>query len=360
MMKRTSYILLCILPCCVLSCQEKASPDATGAGVPIVLSAGIHSAEPETRTAYELNKPDTDNPLHAAVWLSTSGDFLNSNTGDGTSTLEAETTVFFQNEKDQLLKKNSDSELNIVYPSACVDASHKVYFIGLHPDASWGFTSGSTNSGTFRLYDGSEDLMFAPKVFGYIAVSPNPQLHFYHLLTYLRLEVKAENADVVSSWGKLQSVTLALQKQKLTLSDLTRVPDFTTVSFDEDVTLPFYATGENTSFAATYPSGYTLKTAFEEVAYVLCTPTTATIADGGGERTSEYSIFLDTERRTNVEVKVDLKTADGLADDSYFAGSTMGRMFVLKLTFTASGYVSASATISPWTTGGYISQDVER
>ena len=359
MMKRICYILLCLLPC-MTACQQKDSPEYKGEGVPIMLSAGIDPTEPATRAAYQLTHPTTEEPLHAAVWLSTSGNFLNNNTGDGTSSLEAETSIFFQNEKDQLLKMNRDAvSLDIIYPSECDDAEHQVHFIGLHPDGGWGFTSGSTNSSTFHTFDGNDDLMFAPKVSGFIAINPNPKLHFYHMLTHLRLEVKAENADVTSSWGKLERISLSLQKSKLTLSNLTTAPSLSTVSFEDDASLPFYATGGDITFEAANPSGYALPTVFTEVAYVLCTPVTATREDGG-DRTDEYSILLDTEKRSNVEVKVDLKTGAGTADSDYFSGSTMGREFVITLTFTASGYVSASATVSAWTTGGYVSQDVER
>lgn len=362
-MKRSIFILFCSLPW-LTSCQDNELLDVEAEGVPIVLSASIASSEgADTRTAYESQYPTSEMPLHAAVWLSTSGNFLNNNTTNGTNSLEAETTIFFQSKNDQLIKKN-ESPIDIVYPSGCTTSSNQVYFIGLHPDGAWNFTSGSTNTTTFHTFDGSVDLMFAPMVSGFIAISPNPKLHFYHMLTHLRVEVKAENEDVITSWGKLQRITLSNQYSKLDLSDLTRAPVFTatpasnTVSFSESAQLPFYAKGTDATFEATHTSGMTLPTSFEEVAYVLCVPTIATTGTEGA-RTDEYTILLDTANRTNVEVKVDLLENAGTNSQAYFAGSTMGHEFVLQLTFTASGYVSASARISPWTTAGYVSQDVE-
>lgn len=365
MMKRTNYILLCMLPW-LMSCQDNELLDVEAEGVPIVLSASIAQTEgADTRTAYELQYPTSETPLHAAVWLSTSGNFLNNNTSVDNISLEAETTIFFQSGENQLLK-NNESATNIVYPSGCTTSSNQVYFIGLHPDGAWNFTSGSTNTTTFHTFDGSVDLMFAPKVPGFIAISPNPKLHFYHMLTHLRVEVKAENEDVITSWGNLQRITLSNQYSKLDLSDLTQAPVFTetlannTVSFSESASLPFFAKDTDDTFEATHSStsGMTLPTSFEEVAYVLCVPTIATTGTEGA-RTDEYTILLDTANRTNVEVKVDLLENAGTNSQAYFAGSTMGHEFVLQLTFTASGYVSAAATITPWTTAGYVSKDVE-
>lgn len=351
----------------LMSCQDNELLDVETEGVPIVLSASIAPSEgADTRTAYGLQYPTNENPLHAAVWLSTSGNFLNNNTTNNTNSIEAETTIYFQSKENQLIK-NNESPIDIAYPSECINNTHQVYFIGLHPDGAWNFTSGSTNATTFHTFDGSVDLMFAPKVAGYIAISPNPKLHFYHMLTHLRLEVKAENEDVITSWGNLRRISLSNQYSKLDLSDLTQAPVFTatpasnTVSFSETAQLSFYAKDTDVTFEATHTStsGKTLPTSFEEVAYVLCVPTIATKGTEGS-RTDEYTILLDTANRTNVEVKVDLLENAGTGSQDYFEGSTMGHEFVLQLTFTASGYVSASATISPWTTAGYVSQDVEK
>ena len=57
----------------------------------------------------------------------------------------------------------------------------------------------------------------------------------------------------------------------------------------------------------------------------------------------------------NISVNVDLKTAS----ETWFTGSTMGHQFVLKLKLCAGGYISASASVTDWVTGGYVTHDVE-
>lgn len=359
-MKKTFYILICTLPWLV-SCQDNEVLEVQQERVPIVLSASITpSMDADTRAAFELQYPTVDNPLKAAVWLSTSGNFLNNNTTDESTYIEAETTINFQNKDNQLIK-NNESDIDIVYPSSCIDDNHPVYFVGLYPWGGWNFTSGSTNSTTFITYTGDDDLMFAPKVLGFKAISPNPKLHFYHMLTHLRVEVKAADADVATSWGKLTSLTLTNTNRKLILNDLTTVPDLSKVSFDDPGSLDFYASANpDNIFSTEYPSGLALTNTATEVAYVLCEPVDATVKDGGDNRTEEYTILLNTEKRTAVQVYVDLKTGTGTEDSDYFSGSSMGHEFIITLTFTASGYVSASARITPWATGGYVSQDVEK
>ena len=73
-----------------------------------------------------------------------------------------------------------------------------------------------------------------------------------------------------------------------------------------------------------------------------------------GSRTNEFVLELSTENRSNVTVNVDLKTAS----DTWFTGSTMGHQFMIELRLCAGGYISASATVTDWATGGYVIHQV--
>jgi hypothetical protein len=333
----------------------------------IWLSASI-SPSATTRTAYELTTPTTEKTFDAMVWASTTSCNYPYNSADpktgADNTMGYHTTVYFQSGTDQLLRDG------LVYPPNNAD----VYFIGLYPNAGWEDKhDGSSNISTSFTFNGSNDVLYAPQVSGNLSASvalptpTKPQLHFFHLLTYLRVKVFAEDASVASSWGKLTNLKLMSQQKSLTI-DLRRVPDISSGDFatmqsnveaivtfsaltPEDI--PFYARGTDTAFNTYYPSGKDISDVSTEVAYVLCKPVSA--SEGSVDsRTNEYVLELSTQNRTAVTINVDLKTAS----DTWFTGSTMGHEFVIELKLCAGGYISASASVTDWTTGGYVITDV--
>lgn len=363
-MKKTLYILLYCLSC--LTACQKGQTDGTPQDGSIWLSASI-SPSVTTKTAYELTTPTSEKAFDAIVWASTTPrdypyDSASPKTG-ADNTMGYHTSVFFQSGSNQLLRDG------LVYPAN--DAT--VYFIGLHPNTGWSAnTNGTSNTSTSYTFDGKTDLLYAPEVSGNLSASvatptpTQPQLHFFHLLTWLRVKVFAEDASVASSWGKLTNLKLTGQQKTLSI-DLSSVPDISSgvfatmqsnvaakVSFSGSTEeLSFYARGTDTAFNTYYPSGNALSNMSTEVAYVLCTPVSATEGTVGS-RTNEYVLELSTENRSGVTVNVDLKTAS----DTWFTGSTMGHQFVIELQLCAGGYISASATVTDWTTGGYVIQPV--
>ena len=351
---------------CLTACQKGQTDRVVPQDGSIWLSASI-SPSATTKTAYEQTTPSTEKAFDAIIWASTTScdypyNIASPKTG-ADNTMGYHTSVNFQSGSNQLLRDG------LVYPAN----NANVYFIGLHPNTGWSAnTNGTSNTSTSYDFHGNEDLLYAPEVSGNLPASvatptpTQPQLHFFHLLTWLRVKVFAEDASVAASWGALTNLKLKSQQTTLGI-DLSSVPDIssgvfatmqgniaTKVSFsgaEEDVS--FYARGTDNTFTATYPSGYTLTTLSTEVAYVLCAPVTAT--EGSvGSRTNEYVLELSTENRSGVTVNVDLKTAS----DTWFTGSTMGHQFVIELRLCAGGYISALATVTDWTTGGYVIQEV--
>lgn len=364
-MKKTLFIsLLCLF--CLTACRktDRALPQDGS----IWLSASI-SPSATTKTAYELTTPTSEKAFDATVWASsTSCDYPYDDdaplTGDDASgdKVEYHTTVYFQSGSNQLLRDG------LRYP----DDNSDVYFIGLHPNSGWvSNTDGTSNKSTGYVFDGKTDLLYAPQVSGNLPASvatptpTQPLLHFFHLLTWLRVKVFAEDASVATSWGKLTDLKLTSQQTTLSI-DLSSVPDISSgvfatmqgnvaskVSFSGASDLSFFARGTDTAFSTYYPSGNALSTSPTEVAYILCAPVSAT--EGGvGSRTNEYVLELSTENRSNVTVNVDLKTAS----DTWFTGSTMGHQFVIELRLCAGGYISALATVTDWATGGYVIHQV--
>lgn len=365
-MKKTLYILIMCSSFCLTGCQKADMEEVTPSDRSIWLSASI-SPSATTRTAYELTTPTTEKTFDAMVWASTTScDYPYNSVSPKTgadNTMGYHTTVYFQSGTDQLLRDG------LVYPSNNAD----VYFIGLHPNAGWEDKhDGTSNTSTSFTFNGSNDVLYAPQVSGNLPASvalptpTKPQLHFFHLLTYLRVKVFAEDASVASSWGKLTNLKLMSQQSTLGI-DLSSVPDISSgvfatmqsnveskVSFSGDLgDLQFYALGTDNTFSTQYSAGLSLSTESTEVAYVLCKPVSATSGDVG-LRTNEYVLELSTENRTAVTINVDLKTAS----DTWFTGSTMGHEFVIELKLCAGGYISASASVTDWTTGGYVIKDV--
>lgn len=341
-------------------------------GEEIRLSANINiNRSADTRAPYEQNVPTLENQFDAMVWASTSGNYQNNNQSDDTST-EYHTTVYFQSATNQLLRAG------VIYPS---NAETHVKIFGLYPNSGWSSNVENVNNTyTSFTFDGDDDLMYAPQVEGYIGISTAPTLNFYHLLTLLRVEVYADptKEGVISSWGKIKSMSLNGQYNTLTISDLSTPLSFvenedwasrqakvaTKVSLNPETgPMNFYTTANDEAFdfsasdEATVAKRITLTTSPTEVAYILCAPKLSSDpATAGSEQdpTNEYIMTLNTENRSGVTVNIDLKNTDG----SYFTGSTMGHEFVLQLKFGEGGFISAKATVTPWGEGGYIIHDV--
>lgn len=333
----------------------------------IWLSADIALPEKaDTRMAFELSAPTTENYLDASVWASNVvlsskagiGNFTHNAGSTGSSgTIQYQASIHFQDGVNQLLTENLE------YPPLS-SVGNPVYFIGLHPNTAWAYTTdGDKTSTASQAFLGYRDFMYAPQVSGYKNIEDNPKLHFFHLLTWLRVEVKVSNTAAAASWGKLTNIVLNNQNRQITI-DLSTVPtinsdysitqanigNLVTFSSVEPTTLNFYQTGTDTSMESGVD--VTLTTTETEVAYVLCEP----FKNATNENPATYNMTVYTENRSDgVPVSVTLKSDE----NTNFTGSTMGRQFVITLTFGEGGYISSKARVTEWLPGGYITQDVE-
>ena len=350
------------------ACQSDELLDKTlSEGTQIRLSADIALPESaDTRTPYEWTTPSTQNYLDASVWASNVvlssragiGNFThNAGSTGSTGTIQYQASIHFEDGVNQLLTED------LVYPEGSSEGN-PVYFIGLHPNTAWAYTTdGASTSSASQAFFGYRDFMYAPQVSGYKDITLNPNLHFFHLLTWLRVEVKVSQAAAAASWGSLTNIVLNNQNRQITI-DLSTVPtidsDFSvtqtnignlvTFSSVDPTTLDLYVTDSNTSLGAAAP--ITLTTTETEVAYVLCEP----FKNATNENPATYNMTVYTENRSDgVPVSVTLKSDE----NTNFTGSTMGRQFVITLTFGEGGYISSKARVTEWLPGGYITKDVE-
>ena len=351
MMLKKLHIMLCAVPC-MMACQsEEPAIGTIDNGSRIYLSAAIDGEDATTRTAYSLTTPNNDHPLTVAVWASTTSSSYPDTPGkDGSEgagyDVEKHTAITFFGPDPHLLD-------DAIYPK--VVGTPPVYFVGFHPSTSWNTDSNTQASYTFN---GSQDVMFAPEISGmFNAANENyahpAHFHFYHLLTWLKVEVKAFDAITTKVWGKITSLQLKNTQNHVEV-DLSTVPDTSSpvketninnvkgeTTFSGSANLYFYESGSDNVLGATpYALPYD---DFEEAAYILCAPVDAVATPA----TTEYTLIVNTENRANVEIPIDLKTAE----DAYYSGTTMGRQFTVQLTFTRNN-IMVTAAVNDWQTGG--------
>ena len=353
----------------------------------IYLSAGVGDAV-SSRTPYHPggSEPTVSHPLNVSVWASTTPDIFPNEGENGSNGIVAiHTVAHFQSSDPQLLGE-------AIYPKETEDGevTIPVHFIGLHPlSDTWKTTDGTDAQFTFT---GKEDIMFAPKISGTYGTDFNdsPQFHFYHLLTWLRIEMVADMDEtdvrnrekVRDAWGKIESLTVT-SKNQVTIhnigttgyKEVNGTPtidrnEFTNegnVSFTNETSLNLYCHNTDDQFPITgkdndntVPNEFkgVIPTSVTPVAYVMCAPVEGIIKDALENPIPEYTLHIKTEHR-EMDIPLDLKGDDG----TLFAENTMGRMFTIVLNFKMGDVISVSTEISvggdaDWFTHGTGSGDL--
>lgn len=344
-MKRITYLLA--VTCSLFSCQDESLTE----GKPIYLSASLER-QAESRTPYlSSTEPTPDEVLHAAVWATTtSGTYIgqDKNGKNSDNVVDIHATADFDDGQPKLLNA-------AVYPNSDV----QVDFIGLHPNSGW-TTEGNAGKVAEYSFNGSQDVMFAPKVMGRYAEDNTENiltLEFKHLLTWLRIKIKAEEGmeeQVAKSWGKVKSISVG-SATKVSI-DLNENYSFeNSVNFSEEGLLPLHQWGSDDVFPSAEGLDLTKADVSKEVAYVLCEPVMATQVDGMGETTTEYTIHIESERRKGVILPIDLMKNASVC----FEGSTRAKHFTLILTFMVGNTVMVQAEATDWEYEASIDKDLD-
>lgn len=335
-MRRISLILICMV-LCLVSCEKHMGEQGD---YRVYISASVEEAV-STRAPYipasdsdtEPDSPNDEHPLLAAVWASTDpvkfADEGNPGNKEGVYKVAYHTAANFRNGQNQLLE-------GIIYSKD----STWIYFVGLYPERDWQTLEGG--DGAKRKFTGCEDIMYADKVYGYYSSvgSINPTLHFHHLLTWLRFEIKAESEEVANTWGKIKNITIQSEDvAEVDLSEQYGTDWAKCISFSETATLPLYKTDSDETFPGGTPYSIPYH-ASEEVAYVLC-------ASKDASANTDYILEIETEFRS-ASVPVNLKSAAGVD----FNESTMGKQFTLSLVFRPGNTISVACLVTDWVTGG--------
>lgn len=369
-MKRFIYIIFAAL---LMTSCEIEKPELEGS--PIYLSVVTEDSE-VTRAPYGFTIPnDTeDGILRTAIWATsfregTAGSYifnysnpnppLNGKNGTGANEgqVAIHATADFDSGYPQLLDQ-------AVYPKA----GTPVFFVGFHPQNGWSNES-DVKYAEFT-YNGSQDVMFAPRREGKYATTGTetlvfdaPQLKFWHLLTWMKIKMVAESEEVLDAWGKVTNIKITSNNQlKVDVSreddEISSVINTDIVSYynsaSHDGLLPLYATGSDDIFPGS--AGYELEylspeiKAPVEVAYVLCSPVEAKstdVVDGVDVEVAEYVLHIETEHR-KVQLPIDLRKNAS----THYTGSTRAKCFTLNLTFQMGNTIVVTADVDDWKLGG--------
>ena len=316
----------------------------------IYLSAMVENHAP-SRAPYVYTAPNStnsDGKLYTMVLASsdqTAFKHVNGSNGANDGVVAIHTEANFDNNTPQLLK-------DAVYPKS----GTPVYFIGLHPQTGWQVNAEGTQAAI--TIDGSQDVMFAPRIYGTYA-NDSKSLPFNHLLTWLKINIKAEDATTIAAWGKITSMKIT-SNDKVVIDLGAQDSNLDCVSYgysDNDNTLlPVRYVANDNEFPGT--DGYTMKTSFDNVAYVLCAPVDATekdVVEGKDVTTAEYTLHIETEKR-KIELPIDLKKNN----DTFFTENTRSKHFTLNLTFKMGNTIVITATlqVTDWKHGGTSNNDV--
>lgn len=366
-MKRVSYILSMLIATLASCSNEPISIEPNSDPYKQIYLSVALDKRASTRTPYELTAPTTEKPLNVDVWASTKKYIFPADTLDGSSPsgdVALHATARFQSGDPQLLNQ------------AIYKPDRTVYFVAMYPQ---GWEARYEDTEANFTFNGAQDILFAPQIYGTydIDYEKTPTLHFYHLLTWLNFEIKAEDEDAINAWGKVKNIRIISNKDVCidlsanayteTTSGKDTIFNYKTsgYKFETEDTLPLYHINPpsetitaDTTFAQKYPAGYELETTAHQVAYVMCAPVEGSYTDALDKLTNEYTLVVETEKRT-IEVNIDLKKSAGNTSSDYFTGSTMGRKFNIQLNFKLGNTITVSAKMNDWETGGIINKDVE-
>ncbi len=342
-MKRL-FILALNLIFAITGCSSIQS-DITDEKSKVYLAASTEQTT-ETKAPYLATDPK-DAPLTVLIFASTDNTSYPDKNLDGTQTggtIAKHVVAEFQNSEQQLINGIYYNQNN---------QTQTAYFTSVYPDTGWSMNS--EGQVVTRGFNGKTDLMYAPATKGQYGNKLKPELIFKHLLTYLKIELSAENEGAISAWGAIESMTINC-RNTLNLDITTGQASYPGTQSECE----FYNKLDDSHFVSSNKP-YTLTVEAKEAAYILCAPVDAFVKDqyDQSKRIPEYTITLSTTYRKNIVLDIDLKTAEGELDAAYFNKNTAGYMFTIGLKFKMGNNIAISTSITDWTTGGIGTGEVE-
>lgn len=226
-------------------------------------------------------------------------------------------------------------------------ATNPVHLVGLFPtapSADWTINSGGASAK--YTFNGSHDVM-ATKEVATTRADGTPTgtyktLKFHHLLTRLNFTVQATDANAVTAWGQVTSITVKSPAEEVTVTfekgnDARTANAFTAA----DTWLNVFGIGTEAVLPATTLPLVTSNPTAQ--GYIMVAP-----KDGQTTTPVKYDMIVITDNYpAGYPVSVSLESSPGTA----FNDKTQGLQFDIKLTFNATD-IKAFATVEPWGAGG--------
>ncbi len=344
MWSKRQHILTAGLPCLATffaalampSCDNGSEPNPDPVGSRDVYIQAAVGNKSLSRSPYEAGAPSVDTPLDAVVWATPTSHSYTSATGDLDKPTVVETKVLFLSGEPQLIK-------GIQYP----DDNKPLFFVAMHPETGW---SSETGNVAYRSFTGCEDLLFAKETSGSYGTETLPRLEFRHLLTQLRVKLRAEDEEAAEAWGRLKSLTVkSLDRASVSIG--TDNPSFHFNGTETDFN--FFVAGTDAVFPG---DDDTLPVNGTKEAYVLCAPITVDMTGGTDATDKKYVIILETENR-KIKQTVDMT---GIGAEAFTGGSTMGHKFTLNICLQLGYNITTETSVDKWVYGGSASTTVDQ
>lgn len=343
------YLLFALSVCLLSACNSKDNEliPEEGDRVEITASAKSLTIDAVTKAPYLLTEPTADAELEALVISSATSENYASLYSRGTmrfaSTAKTPYSGYIEEDAPEEYRRRH-------YPEDGSD----LYFVGLHPSDRWtlpvsGATGDNAKKASFVI-NGNHDVMYASQVTGSNKVTP--ALTFNHLLTWLKVSVKASDKAAQDNWGKITGIGLieaggeGAHSQITVTLDNAETPTVNTspyLSPNGDI-IPFLiknTTGYSDRFVS--EDGIELTTDYVEAAYAMVQPVTAT---AGETPTYEYVLKVTSTKFTEGR-EVSINLLDKETEPAQLTGSTQGKSFDIRLNFTTTE-IKATATVIGW------------
>lgn len=329
-------ILLSVMLAAALASCTKEENGKNPAG-DFEIMAGATALSVDAVTKAPINTIPTVGLLARVPVSETSGDYTaewQSNAGYMKFTVASSATGFTDNAGTAAPK---------FYPA---EENKTIYLCGLYPSDGWTVGTNATLN-----FDGKTDVMAAKEVSttkADAATSSFETLAFQHLLTQLRIQFVAPDANAANAWGSILSLELLDADGDAIGNKVTVDLKAGTGTFAAgDAAFGLYKMTGKEQFTDNAYSATTVTTTQAYVAYVLAPSVTAT-GPSGQVSTPEYKLKITSAGGATETVDINLKAADNNTD---YADYTAGKAFDIVLSFRATE-IKAMATIATWTDMG--------
>lgn len=308
-----------------VSCDDDLQLPAVSEDGKIALSASIDEIKDEVSraSAVDVKTGISTAGLTAGIWFSNEiGKYPKVDEPVGPTYIPYRSTTMYEEGVPTTVYVDQETMTNpLSYPLSGA-GNGNVYCIGLYPADNW--TCDDPYTFAEHEITGYHDIMFAEQQQGSWQY-PFQKQKYKHLLTWLKIEVRAKGHDAIIHWGKLKNISITSPQSKTKITFATTVGGKSTVEY----------TGDAKSITA-WDTEAELSVRPTNAGSVLSAPAT------------KYTLVISTEHGGEKSVEIELKdeeTGDPVAKES----DAVGKLYIINLCFTPFDEINATCSLVPWT-----------